>query len=185
MTNLPEHIEHVLFDLDGTLISSYMDAPGRDFNAWQVLPGRIETVNLLRNSGVSISIITNQAGVAFGHVAEADVVAKLCKVAQALDYGHLVIYDGEKRESYRLSSARGQLTAHVAYEHPKATIERYQEDPDALVSNRRKPSPVMLLEALAGLERSRALMVGDRPEDNSAANNAGVRFVWAEEFFGV
>lgn len=181
-------IELVMFDLDGTLISSYMQSVDRDFHSWEVLPGRLEVLKLLRSYGIAVSLITNQAGVAFGHVTEQDVVQKLGAVAEALDFAHLDIYDGGEPSSYGVpKAAPGLLTAHVAYEHPQARLEAYREDPDAIASNRRKPSGVMIQEALNVHSENaiRAVYVGDRPEDEIAARNAGVRFVWAEKFFNV
>lgn len=51
---------------------------------------------------------------------------------------------------------------------------------------RRKPNPGMLLEGMkhVGVEASETLFVGDRDEDEQAAKNAGVDFVWAKDFFG-
>lgn len=177
------NIEHVLFDLDGTLISSYMDSPDRDFHTWQLLPGRLETLAQLRRFGISVSLITNQAGVAFGHITPGDVTTKLILVAQALGFAHMEIYDGGEMRYHGASrNTGGLLRAHVAYEHPKATAAKYRES-DPILS-RRKPSPRMLVEALFGLNPGRAVMVGDRVEDEAAAKNAGVRFVWADQFFG-
>jgi D-glycero-D-manno-heptose 1,7-bisphosphate phosphatase len=52
--------------------------------------------------------------------------------------------------------------------------------------DRRKPGPGMLREAMSDFEADpdETLYVGDRPEDEQAAKNAGVDFVWASEFFG-
>lgn len=48
----------------------------------------------------------------------------------------------------------------------------------------RKPSPGMLLHiaAWAGNAASDCLMVGDRPEDQGAAQAAGIDFMWAEDW---
>ena len=54
----------VLFDLDGTLISSYMEAPDRRYDAREVLPGRREKLARLLIEGHRVGIATNQAGVA-------------------------------------------------------------------------------------------------------------------------
>jgi D-glycero-D-manno-heptose 1,7-bisphosphate phosphatase len=74
-----------LFDLDGTLISGYMDRPDRDFTKWGVLPGRVEYLVQLRAHEHQLGIVTNQAGVAFGHVTKADVGMKLIAVLVLLD----------------------------------------------------------------------------------------------------
>lgn len=163
-----QDIEHILFDLDGTLISSYMDSAARDFHSWHVLPGRIEKIVQLRSRGVGISIVTNQAAVAFGYNTVGDVTTKLILVAQTLGFAEMDIYDGADAPRHHGATRNngGLLSAHVAY--------------------RRKPSPAMLREALAvhGVNSIRALFVGDRPEDEQAARNAGVRFAWADAFFG-
>lgn len=51
----------------------------------------------------------------------------------------------------------------------------------------RKPAPLMLFAAMAqaGCLPVDSLMVGDSADDEGAALAAGVRFVWAHEFFGV
>ncbi|MEM7030373.1 MAG: HAD-IIIA family hydrolase [Chloroflexota bacterium] len=50
----------------------------------------------------------------------------------------------------------------------------------------RKPGPGMIRQASkdAGVAGEAVLMVGDRPEDQAAAKNAGVAFMWADQFFG-
>ena len=50
----------------------------------------------------------------------------------------------------------------------------------------RKPEPGMLQHAiqLFQVELEETLFVGDRPEDEQAAKNANVDFMWAYEFFG-
>lgn len=177
------------FDLDGTLITSYMDSPDKDFHSWQVLPGRRELIAALVAEGHEIAIVTNQAGVAFGYNTPGDVTTKLILVAQALGFVDMLIYDGSGEPRYHgfTRGGAGRVTAHVAYEHPKATIARYKEDPDAIVGHRRKPSGAMIHEAMAEFPAAAAdgvLYVGDRLEDEGAARNAGVRFQWADQFFG-
>lgn len=51
----------------------------------------------------------------------------------------------------------------------------------------RKPNPGMLLEISRWAcisDKSQRLMVGDRPEDQQAAEAAGFEFEWAKDFFG-
>ena len=49
-----------LFDLDGTLISSYMDNPDKNYDTWEVLPGRKAMLNRLLMRGDTMCVITNQ-----------------------------------------------------------------------------------------------------------------------------
>lgn len=70
----------------------------------------------------------------------------------------------------------------VCYSHPKATIAKYADNADLF---NRKPEPGMIFRAMLA-ERvtvKDTLMVGDRPEDEQAARNAGVDFMSADEFF--
>lgn len=154
-----------LFDLDGTLISGYMDRPDRDFTQWAALPGRQEYLAQLRIHDHQVGIVTNQAGVAFGHVTEADVSTKLLAVLTALNLP--------------LSTP-----IRVCYAHPTAPLAAYR-DPALLA--RRKPSGAMIREMVALYPEQAAqgvLYVGDRPEDEAAARDADVTFAWARDFFG-
>jgi len=51
---------------------------------------------------------------------------------------------------------------------------------------RRKPNPGMILEAAEkhGISLKDSVMVGDMESDQKAAENAGVSFSWAKDFFG-
>jgi len=154
----------VLFDLDGTLISSYMDHPDRNYDQWVLLPHRKEILHALLDHGHKIGIVTNQAGVAFGHVTEKKAIRRIHAVLEALE---LSPYPAVQ----------------VCYAHPKARIHRYRKR-DAVA--RRKPSGAMIREHIAMNPEAAAegvLYIGDRPEDEAAAKDAGVQFVWTEEFF--
>lgn len=177
-----------LFDLDSTLIVGYMDRPDKDFAPVELLPGVAETWKRLRwETGNNLAIVTNQAGVAFGFISEEDVVLKLRHVASALGYAWIEVHYGAdsplEMESADWIDREGVLVFHVCYTHPKATVERYQED--NLVSDRRKPSPLMIQEAVEsrGGWESTPIFIGDSPEDEKAARNAGVAFQWSQEFF--
>jgi histidinol phosphatase-like enzyme len=174
-----------LFDLDGTLIVGYMDRSDKDFAPVELLPGVAETWKRLRwETGNNMAIVTNQAGVAFGFISEEDVILKFQRVASALGYDWIEVHSGGD-EPLELESlvpgGEGVLRFHVCYTHPKATVEQYQED--NLVSDRRKPSPLMINEARDGEATTRVIFVGDSREDEGAARNAGVPFQWAREFF--
>lgn len=167
-----------LFDLDGTLISSYMDAPDRAFDAWQPLPGRAAKLQYLERFA-GVAVITNQAGVAFGFVSEADVQRKLWRAALALGFGAIRIFDGAADATVHGREAP-QLDVFVSYGDARSSDARYQD------GSRRKPSGAMIREAIAehaGLAEDGVLYVGDRPEDQRAAADAGVPFMWAKDFF--
>ena len=172
----------VCFDLDGTLISGYMDTPDKDYHTWQPLPGRIAQVERIKRVH-EIALVTNQAGVAFGHITEQDTVTKLGRVAMLLGYAAVAIHDG--RADGPLVTGWGEaLHVFVCYSDARSRDARYATPADVA---RRKPSGQMIREAAAEFPdhaRDGVLMVGDRPEDEQAAHDAGAAFRWADAFFG-
>lgn len=152
-----------IFDLDNTLIEGYID-PKQPFARVAPLPRRIEVLTNLRQQGHIIAIATNQGGVAFGYNTEADVQAKLSRALAALGL------------------APDTFVA-VCYSDRRSRNPAYNQPADCA---RRKPSGAMLREAIVAAPEASArgvLYVGDRPEDEQAAQNAGVPFQWEHEFF--
>lgn len=162
-----------LFDLDGTLISGYMDNPDKDYNRWDVLPKRKAKLNQLLMRGDTVCIVTNQGGVAFGFVSEDAADAKIAAAVLALGLAQ-VRSDGDPP----------RRTVYACYHHENGTTEPWD---NPIMARRRKPNPDMLFEAMREHYQAAALgvlMVGDREEDEQAAQAAGVPFQWAHVFFG-
>lgn len=156
--NIASHVKLVIFDVDGTLVTTKSGATFRKTaDDWQWIPGRLETCKSL--VGVSIALATNQGGVAFGYLDEAAMNWELAKTANAI---------------------APYVPCFRCYTHPEASLAFYREE-----DTRRKPGPGMILEAQEHFRVGpiHTLMVGDRPEDEQAAQNAGVAFMWADEFF--
>jgi D-glycero-D-manno-heptose 1,7-bisphosphate phosphatase len=169
-----------LFDLDDTLISGYMGNPDKVYTRWEVLPGRALRLRWLREHGHDVGIVTNQAGVAFGHITPADVYAKLQQVAAALGLGRLFVYSGDSAP-LQLHDGEPWVCVAVCFAHPAATLPAF-----ATGTERRKPSGAMILELLGpcgDYSPDEVLYVGDREEDMQAARDADVRFQWAHIFF--
>lgn len=161
-----------LFDLDNTLISGYMDNPDKNYDAWKVLPGRRTRLNQLLMQGHKVAIITNQGGVAFGLVSERACDAKLNQAVRALGLSNP-----------RSGGDAPDPLIYCSIHHPNGKPP-YN---DPVLAARRKPSGAMIREAMQDYPQAAArgvLMVGDRPEDEAAANDAGVPFQWSHEFFG-
>jgi len=166
-------IRLVIFDIDGTLTEIKPEILARkprmvspdNFGEQQPKPGVVDRLAELQSEGVGIALATNRGGVAWGFTtlekaeALAREAAELCGVPNARVY--ICPYHAK---------ARG----------PRA-VREYAADNDC-----RKPNPGMLLEAMedAGVSPAETLFVGDFETDQQAAENAGVRFSWAEEFFG-
>lgn len=161
-----------LFDLDGTLISGYMDNPDKDYNKWEVLPGRRAKLNQLLMRGDTVCIVTNQGGVAFGFVTEDQADAKIDQAVRQLGLAPV-----------RSSGDPMPPIVYACYHHEKG-VPPWNDSVSAL---RRKPNPQMLFEAMEDHQQAASLgvlVVGDRPEDEEAARAAGVPFQWAHVFFG-
>lgn len=190
----------LLFDLDDTLIEGYMNK--RPFDDVVLLPGRKDTILSRIEQGDEIAIITNQGGVAFGYHTQLDVEDKLEKVYETLELPlQLRVNDGvaawecdyacewqiadldHMNRYIEAIETDDFLNIFVCYAHPNAP-----EDEWRVGSERRKPSAAMIQEAIAMAKPESVadgvLFVGDRPEDEQAAINAGVSFLWASEFFG-
>lgn len=157
-----ERYDLYLFDLDGTLISSYMDNEVKDFHSWYVLPGRTLVLDALREHGKRVSLVTNQAGLAFGYNTVEDFRYKQNHVSH---YFHLTPDQW-----------------FVCFGHRKGTVSGKGE---AWNYARRKPSGLMLMEAILYNEipQDRTVMIGDMDSDYEAAKAAGVDYIDAKEFF--
>lgn len=150
----------IIFDVDGTLTETRSGKPFRENAAdWHWIAGRLFRLADLDGAGVKLAIATNQGGVAFGLLDPDETRAELKRMAEE---AHIVYIA-------------------MCFSHPKAKLDEYRED-----SPRRKPGPGMLLEIIAssGEQKADILYVGDRPEDEGAAQAAGVAFMWAADFFG-
>jgi D-glycero-D-manno-heptose 1,7-bisphosphate phosphatase len=121
----------------------YIERPGE----LDLLPGVAEAVRLLNRADVWTGVVTNQRGVARGHMSGQDVEA---------------VHE-------RLACLLGQESAHLdaIYVCPH----------EAGTCDCRKPETGMLLEAqreLPGLDFSRAAIVGDSPSDIEAGRRLGL-----------
>lgn len=153
-------------DLDGTVRYSksgeFIEGP-KDIALFE---GVEEKVWQYRGEGYLIIGISNQAGVAYGFKSFLQVEAEL--------------------EATLALFARNPF--HIVkqcYHHPQGKVEPYNHR-----SLLRKPDIGML--AIAEVDAYKAgvvvdwdnsLFVGDRPEDEECAKRAGIRFIWADEFF--
>lgn len=161
-----------LYDLDSTLTESIS---GRTFPETirdrKFMSGRKEKLLELHGKRKKQAIITNQGGAPWGFLDPDEMntyLANLC-ISSGIDKYFVCYRDtGEKaRTSDRTIK--------------ELTVPEYYKEWD-----RRKPGPGMLIEAMDffGIDRYDAIMIGDRPEDQQAAEAALVDFQWSWEFFG-
>lgn len=152
-------IKLYIFDLNGTLANT----PFIDHQPLAPLPGRKEKIAELLASGAKIAIASNQGGVAFGYQTP----------------------EQAREEVMGLASSLGITHIELAFGHPKPKWG-YEEYGMPKHMERRKPEAGMLLAAMKeyGISPEETLMVGDRDEDQGAAEKAGCHFMWTQDFFG-
>lgn len=153
----------VIFDKDGTLIAACGKRPANTPAEQVVLPGVIAKLAQLRRAGYKLAIASNQGGVAWGFLSEAEaqaLVKDAAKKVGGVDHWRCCCYD-------------------------ERAAARNPSSPFARSSRRRKPNPGMLQEIMraANVAPAATLMVGDQDSDRQAAKAAGCQFMWAEEFF--
>lgn len=147
-----------IFDKDNCIISRIEERPVSIIEQQQLLPGVAQKCARLRTQGHSLAVASNQGGVAFGIISEAeaaDLVAHAASLIQADAWA-------------------------MCPHHPGGSIPAY-----AIECNCRKPAPGMLLDLMArlGYKARDVAFVGDQESDQKAAQAAGVRFAWAADFF--
>lgn len=161
-----EAVPMLLLDLDGTVrqgkdeLGRYVDGP-QDVH---VFAEAVELMRRWRQGGGRIVALTNQGGVALGHVRERTMMQALAET---------------QRQCHNMFD---QLYA--CTHHPDAA------DPLLRRCWCRKPLPGMVIAAAIelaavfneGYPPGMALMVGDRDEDQRCAQAANVAFMWAKQW---
>jgi D-glycero-D-manno-heptose 1,7-bisphosphate phosphatase len=120
------------------------------------IPGAVETVRLLNDSGYHVVIATNQGGIAKGVYTEEDFFA-LTKWMRGELWRHGAHFDA---------------VYHCPY-HAEGTVERYRRESDD-----RKPNPGMLLRAMRELPHDfhGSFFIGDQASDRAAAAATGIPY---------
>ncbi len=150
----------LFFDRDGTLNRAPDDRPPNRVDEVTLLPNAGEKLHHYASLGWRLVVVTNQGGVALGHMTEGQAHAVHRAVLDALP----VHVDA----------------SYLCPHHPRGTIPRYARD-----CPRRKPAPGAILDALRQYQAQPedCLFVGDQETDRQAAEAAGVPFAWAGAFF--
>jgi D-glycero-D-manno-heptose 1,7-bisphosphate phosphatase len=152
----------VFLDRDGTVIQErgYLDR----LELIELFPWSAEAIQLLKNAGYVVVIVTNQAGIARGYFDEAFVQAA---------HAHLDA----------LLRARDAVVDGYYYcpHHPDGSVDRYR-----LACDCRKPAPGLVRRAAAdlGLDIGRSFVVGDKWLDVGLAVNAGARGILVRTGYG-
>lgn len=141
----------VFLDRDGVIVKDvhFLTSPDQI----QYLPEVVSALKMLQER-YHVVIVTNQSGVARGHLTEDGLLSIHSAMVQGLDRDGVI------------------LDAIYYCPHlPQAPIEIYN-----VACNCRKPGPGMFMQAKAdwGIDLQSSWMVGDRPRDVVAARAAGV-----------
>jgi D-glycero-D-manno-heptose 1,7-bisphosphate phosphatase len=142
----------VFLDRDGVLLEDR--GPIADPGELELIPGTARALRGLRDAGLALVAVSNQAVVARGLADEAGVEA----INQRLD--QLLVEAG----------GPGLDRHYFCPHHPEATLPAYRVECEC-----RKPRPGMILAAARdlGLDLSASFMVGDRRTDIAAGAAAG------------
>lgn len=161
-----------IFDIDGTLTEIRPEVlaihprlvtpnhPGEQ----QPIPGVPEKLAKLQAAGLRLALATNRGGVAFGYTTLEEAKALAREAAELCGIPDVPVY---------------VCPYHAKARGPRA-VRRFAREDDC-----RKPNPGMLLQALedASVSPAQAFFVGDMDTDQQAAENAGIHFFWADQFF--
>ncbi len=130
----------------------------RDFK-W--LKGSKKAIKFLNDHKYLVVVITNQAGIAKGHI-------KISELATL-----------HKSINLQLSKNNAKINRfYFCPYHPNGIIKKYKKK-----SFDRKPNPGMLLKAIKHykLEKKNCIFIGDRRKDQIAAKKAKIRFEYRKE----
>ncbi len=146
------------FDKDGTIVFAPEGRMPRKPEEQTLLPNVAEMCQSLVDQGDVLAVASNQGGVAMGYLtlAEADALVRHAATMIGAAFYEFCPY------------------------HPDGIVSEFRSDAWC-----RKPKPGMIetLQRRTGAPWREIVFVGNSTEDYGAALSAGVRFVWASDFF--
>lgn len=153
-----------IFDKDGTLVGGANGRPANKPSEQTPLSGVVEKVAELRAAGHKIAIASNQGGVSWGFISEAQAIELMRDAADKIG-GAAWIFSPDHLKAPRGGNYDSIMRPGVAAP---------------------KPSPDMIIRLMNDFSSAPrdTIMIGDQESDSQAAEAAGVRFVWAKDFFG-
>lgn len=195
----------LLLDKDGTLIQP---SSGERFvqhpQDQELMPGVAEAIAHYAAEGWNLAILSNQGGVTAGHKSLDDAIEEMAfclELLPQIDFG-LFCPDFKGKECWKVWRKQPDFIGDKPFAAIRAITWAVEDDrwvadtshpfltPDQVVGLCRKPNPGMVLMAQheyasatkTEITLPETLMVGDRPEDQQAAQAAGVRFEWAGQW---
>jgi D-glycero-D-manno-heptose 1,7-bisphosphate phosphatase len=126
-------------------------------NQFKLMPGVPEALKLLKQAGYLAVVVSNQPGIAKGHM-----------TGETLETINL-------KMRFILKNAGAQLDGeYYCLHHPEAVVEQYKVKCDC-----RKPEPGLILKAARemDIDLPRSWLIGDNLSDIQAGKNAGCRTI--------
>ena len=168
----------LILDKDGTLVRPVSGAKFVQSPEDQgLLPGVAEALARYRADGWVMAIASNQGGVAAGYKTLDSAIAEMRYCLRLLPQ----IYN-----AYFCPDLEGQKCWHVEKGFAQSLDHKYRNGlGEPYKGLYRKPnhgmiSHIQMIETFPNPKET--LFVGDRPEDECAAEAAGVRFMWADDW---
>lgn len=162
-----------IFDIDGTLCQ---------LDSTELLPGRLQMLNHLIARDSQIAIATNQGGVGYRLYRQQNnkSIDDFPTEQDVLDRIHTIIKSIGHEVPYKIA-----FNYYVKWDNVWSPIPPGRELDPFWSSNYRKPSGGMLADHMSelGFSRDQTIYIGDRPEDQAAAQSAGCHFAWEHDFF--
>lgn len=167
----------LLVDLDGTVRKPISDNVFIQHpEDQQIIPEAALALDHYYKEGWTILGITNQGGVAAGKKSPQDALREQQITLQLCEPLSAIIFCPDFEGEMRLDVMRPDRLP------SQGNIEELHS---RFKGQYRKPGPGMLLYAIAWLNADKAntLYTGDRQEDFDAAANAGINFLWVQDWY--
>lgn len=173
-----------IIDKDGTLTETVSGATFVQSPTDQkLIAGVQQAIAKLVAEGYTLAIASNQGGVAAGHKTLEDAIAEM-RYAMELT-GIQVAYfcpDFKGHQCYKVTPSFCEGFNDEPIESESA--DRYTILlPTTSFGSYRKPDSGMLKRAIHDHDSLKAIMIGDRPEDEQAAHNAKIDFIHAKDWW--
>jgi HAD superfamily hydrolase (TIGR01662 family) len=149
-----------IFDKDGTLVQDIDGKrPPNTLDEQKPIHGVLAKCQALIAEGHLLAVASNQGGVAFGYITATEAHAMVKQIADYI----------------------GATTYAVCVTHPNGKRKAAKRE-----SRFRKPNGGMIeyLMDSFGVSAADTVYIGDLDTDREAAEAAGVKFVYAKDFFG-